>query len=122
MPRFYVIGFVIVAALTIFTFVDIALTDSKRVRGVPKAFWFFVALIPLLGIILWFAVGKEPYREKTYLAPDDDPTFLKSVRRDERREPRRHAEQAVEQGEDGGEDGHPNERVGDPRFHALSLG
>ena len=88
MPRFYVIGFVIVAALTIFTFVDIALTDSKRVRGVPKAFWFFVALIPLLGIILWFAVGKEPYREKTYLAPDDDPTFLKSVRRDEEQDER----------------------------------
>ena len=88
MPRFYVIGFVIVAALIIFTFVDIALTDSKRVRGVPKGFWFFIALLPILGAILWFAVGKEPARSTSYLAPDDDPSFLKTIRRDEEQDER----------------------------------
>jgi len=84
MTRFIVIGTVIAAALIIFTFIDIALTDGKRVRGVPKGFWFFIALIPFLGILLWFLVGKEPFREdRVTIAPDDDPTFLRNLRRDD---------------------------------------
>lgn len=83
MVKYYVIGIVIAVALIIFTFVDIALTEGRRVRGVPKGFWFFIALLPVLGTILWFAVGKEPASTTRYLAPDDDPTFLKTVRRDE---------------------------------------
>jgi len=84
MTRFIVIGTVIAAALIIFTFIDIALTDGKRVRGVPKGFWFFIALIPFLGILLWFVVGKEPFREdRVTIAPDDDPTFLRNLRRDD---------------------------------------
>lgn len=88
MTRIYVIGIVIAVALIIFTFVDIALTESRRIRGVPKGFWFFIALLPFLGTILWFAVGKEPARPTTYLAPDDDPSFLKNIRRDEEQDER----------------------------------
>ena len=88
MTRFYVIGIVIAVALIIFTFVDIALTESRRVRGVPKGFWFFIALLPFLGTILWFAVGKEPARATRYVAPDDDPSFLKNIRRDEEQDER----------------------------------
>jgi len=88
MVKYYVIGIVIAVALIIFTFVDIALTESRRIRGVPKGFWFFIALLPFLGTILWFAVGKEPARATRYLAPDDDPTFLKTVRRDEEQDER----------------------------------
>ena len=89
MTRFLVIGIVIAVALSIFTFIDIALTEGKRVRGVPKGFWFFVALIPLLGIMLWFLVGKEPFKEeRTIVAPDDDPTFLRNIRRDEEQDER----------------------------------
>ena len=88
MPRFYVIGIAIAVALIIFTFVDIALTESRRVRGVPKGFWFFIALLPILGTILWFAVGKEPAGATRYIAPDDDPSFLKTIRRDEEQDAR----------------------------------
>ncbi len=88
MVKYYVIGVVIAVALIIFTFVDIALTESRRIRGVPKAFWFFIALLPFLGTILWFWVGKEPARATTYLAPDDDPSFLKNIRRDEEQDER----------------------------------
>ena len=88
MVKYYVIGIVIAVALIILTFVDIALTESRRVRGVPKGFWFFIALLPILGTILWFAVGKEPTRATRFVAPDDDPTFLKSVRRDEEQDER----------------------------------
>ena len=88
MTRFYVIGIVIAVALIIFTFIDIALTESRRIRGVPKGFWFFIALLPFLGLILWFAVGKEPARATRYVAPDDDPSFLKNIRRDEEQDER----------------------------------
>ena len=88
MVKYYVIGIVIAVALIIFTFVDIALTESRRVRGVPKGFWFFIALLPFLGTILWFAVGKEPARATRYVAPDDDPSFLKNIRRDEEQDER----------------------------------
>lgn len=88
MPRFYVIGIAIAVALIIFTFVDIALTESRRIRGLPKGFWFFIALLPFLGTILWFAVGKEPARARVYLAPDDDPSFLKTIRRDDEQDER----------------------------------
>ena len=88
MTRFYVIGIVIAVALIIFTFIDIALTESRRIRGVPKGFWFFIALLPFLGLILWFAVGKEPASATRYVAPDDDPSFLKNIRRDEEQDER----------------------------------
>ena len=88
MTRFYVIGIVIAVALIIFTFIDIALTESRRIRGVPKGFWFFIALLPFLGLILWFAVGKEPASATLYVAPDDDPSFLKNIRRDEEQDER----------------------------------
>ena len=89
MTRVLVIGIVIAVALSIFTFIDIALTEGKRVRGVPKGFWFFVALIPLLGILLWFLVGKEAFKEdRVVVAPDDDPAFLRNIRRDEEQDER----------------------------------
>jgi hypothetical protein len=88
MARFLVIGVVVAVALSIFTFVDIALTEGRRVRGVPKGFWFFIALLPVIGAILWFVVGKEPARPVRYLAPDDDPSFLTQVRLDEEQEER----------------------------------
>ena len=81
--------FVLVAiavALLVFTLVDVALTDGHRARGVPKGAWFLVVLIPVVGPILWFALGKEPAGaapRRSQLAPDDDPSFLHDLRRDE---------------------------------------
>ena len=76
----------IVVAITIFTVVDVALTDARRARGVPKGAWFFIALIPVLGALLWFAVGKAPRGDapqRRMVAPDDDPSFLSGLRREE---------------------------------------
>jgi hypothetical protein len=89
MTRFAVIGIVIAVALIIFTFVDIALTEGRRIRGLPKGFWFFIALLPFLGMILWFAVGKEPVgAARATVAPDDDPNFLRTIRRDDEQDER----------------------------------
>ena len=86
MPRLLFVLAAIALALMVFTLVDVALTDARRARGVPKGFWFFVVLIPIVGSILWFALGKEPVGaapRRTQVAPDDDPSFLKDLRRDE---------------------------------------
>ena len=76
----------IAVALMVFTLVDVALTDGRRARGVPKGAWFLIVLIPVLGSFLWFALGKEPAGATPsgkQIAPDDDPGFLKDLRRDE---------------------------------------
>lgn len=90
MARFAVVLAVITVALTIFTLVDIGLTDPRRVRGVPKGVWFLIAPLPIIGLILWFAVGRGPAgaaRPMT-VAPDDDPSFLRNLRRDEEQDER----------------------------------
>ena len=76
----------IAVALMVFTLVDVGLTDARRARGVPKGAWFFVVLIPVIGPILWFALGKEPAGAAVsgrLVAPDDDPGFLHDLRRNE---------------------------------------
>lgn len=80
----------IAVALMVFTIVDVTLTDSRRVRGVPKGFWYVIVLLPIVGPILWFALGKEPVSAKRgrTIAPDDDESFLKNLRRDEEQDER----------------------------------
>ena len=50
----------IVMTLFVFALVDIILRPSDQVRHLPKLAWVFVViLLPLLGSILWFALGRE---------------------------------------------------------------
>jgi hypothetical protein len=40
--------------------IDIILRDSSQVKHLPKVAWIFIViLLPLIGGILWFAVGRE---------------------------------------------------------------
>ncbi|WP_246376207.1 PLD nuclease N-terminal domain-containing protein [Conyzicola lurida] len=82
---------VVVIALMIFTMVDVILTDRRRIRALNKTAWFFVVIIPVVGPALWFFLGKDrPDSEgqRRTLAPDDDPNFLKNIRRDEEQDER----------------------------------
>ena len=88
-PLFYsdgmarlVVGVVIaVVVFTIYAFVDCALMERSRVRGLPKALWLVVVVVlPLIGGVLWFLIGRGPTRRR-FLPPDDDPTFLGGGRR-----------------------------------------
>jgi len=47
-------------ALFVFALVDIIIRPSDQVRHLPKLAWvFIVILLPLIGSIVWFAVGRE---------------------------------------------------------------
>ena len=77
MARFVIIGVIIAVAFILFALVDAAMSDASRARGVSKPVWVvLIVVLPVLGGILWFVIGKgrgpapAPAR-----APDDDPSF-----------------------------------------------
>lgn len=92
MSRLFVIVPVIAVALDIFSIIDIITIDERRVRGLPKFLWVaIVVLLPFVGVILWFTIGRARAEngggtrggERRVIAPDDDPNFLRNLRRDE---------------------------------------
>lgn len=55
----WILSLLILAAM-IYAVVDIVLRDDSEVKHLPRIVWLFlVILIPFLGIILWFTVGRE---------------------------------------------------------------
>ncbi len=51
---------VAVLAATIFTLVNVITTDQSRIRYLDKVVWvILVILVPLIGMILWWLVGRE---------------------------------------------------------------
>lgn len=56
--------YAVVSALTfaffVFTLVDVIRRDGALVKFLPKLAWIFIViLIPLLGSILWWAIGRD---------------------------------------------------------------
>lgn len=90
-PRFFIIFLVVVIALMIYSMIDVTLTDRRRIRALNKTAWFFIVILPVIGPALWFFLGKarpDSGGERRTLAPDDDPNFLKNIRRDEEQDER----------------------------------
>ncbi|MEU9183925.1 PLD nuclease N-terminal domain-containing protein [Streptomyces sp. NPDC048484] len=77
-------------ALSIYAFIDCITTDEKDVRYIPKPLWaILVLLFPLVGSISWLIVGRVRTprdgfsgRRGGWVAPDDNPDFLKSLKDD----------------------------------------
>ena len=70
--------------LTVYTLVDCAVFDRKRIRGLPRWVWIFViVLVPLIGPLLWLLVGHGRTTPSTRsfrsVAPDDDLDFLRGL-------------------------------------------
>jgi Phospholipase_D-nuclease N-terminal len=88
-----VLMFLVPLALSIYAFIDCISTDEKQIRYIPKPIWaVLVLLFPLVGSISWLLAGKErtaqrPQRRGGWVAPDDNPDFLKSL--DEEKDPGR---------------------------------
>ncbi|MDY0908756.1 PLDc N-terminal domain-containing protein [Microbacterium sp. CFBP9034] len=81
MPRVLLILALVATAFWVFTIVDCAVQPADRHRGVSKPVWILiVVLLPVLGGLLWLAVGRT--RRSVIAArraPDDDPEFLGSL-------------------------------------------
>ena len=78
MARVYLVLALLLAAFWVYSIVDCAVQPPTRHRGVSKPIWLLIViLLPVLGGILWFIVGRGragvPVLRR---APDDDPEFL----------------------------------------------
>ncbi|MCT9082584.1 PLD nuclease N-terminal domain-containing protein [Streptomyces fulvoviolaceus] len=86
--------FLLVLALWIYAFVDCLNTPEKEVRGLPKVVWIIIILLfgeVLIGPVAWLVAGKVrqapangPAAQGRWVAPDDNPEFLKSLNEDDR--------------------------------------
>lgn len=82
-----VVAVILAVAVYIYCIIDVARTPRGETRSLPKFVWLLlVILIPLIGDVLWLALGRvwrSPGsrfgRGRGPLAPDDDPTFLKKL-------------------------------------------
>lgn len=80
MPRMLLILALVAVAFWVVTVVDCAVQPPIRHRGVRKSAWLLiVVLLPVLGGVLWFTVGRARASQLTRSAPDDDPEFLGSL-------------------------------------------
>ncbi|CAN5450646.1 PLD nuclease N-terminal domain-containing protein [soil metagenome] len=92
----------IIILLVIFSVVDISVLERSRVRFLPKLAWIvLVVLLPIVGPVIWFIVGRGRPGEGGSvvvtttgssrlgpMAPDDDPDFLSRLRRENEQERR----------------------------------
>ena len=91
-----VLMFLVPLALSVYAFIDCISTKDEDVRHMPKPFWaILVLLFPLVGSISWLIAGKKRHpagagggsawgggRRQQWVAPDDNPEFLKSLNED----------------------------------------
>jgi hypothetical protein len=91
MARFWVIAAVVAAAFMVYSLVDCAMTERSRVRGPRKGLWIVIILLPVLGGVLWFLIGRGRGSARPAprsAAPDDDPAFLRTLAQDKDQEER----------------------------------
>jgi len=98
--------FLVIIGLAVYALADIATSDERARRGLPKGAWLLLALVPVAGPVAWIlssraqrADGAGPTsgprpgggagpRRRGPVAPDDDPDFLRRL--DEERRRRQH--------------------------------
>ncbi|WP_328861426.1 PLD nuclease N-terminal domain-containing protein [Streptomyces sp. NBC_00306] len=102
--------FLLVLALWIYAFIDCLNTPEKEVRHLPKVVWVIIVLLfgqVLLGPVAWLVAGRprkgargggSPFerRRTQWVAPDDNPDFLKSLKDEKAEKDARAAKDADE--------------------------
>ncbi|MFF9480952.1 PLD nuclease N-terminal domain-containing protein [Streptomyces sp. NPDC014733] len=82
--------FLLILALWIYAFIDCVNTPESQIRGLPKVIWVLIILLfgeVLVGPVAWLVAGKvretaggAPRGRATWVAPDDNPEFLNSLK------------------------------------------
>ncbi|MBT2475569.1 PLDc N-terminal domain-containing protein [Microbacterium sp. ISL-103] len=73
----------LIIALMVGALVDIIKRDDSQVRFLPKMAWIIIViLLPLIGSLLWFAIGRE-YSEAGLRIPRMRPAARPAARRPE---------------------------------------
>ena len=77
---------IVILVVFVYGLVDLIRTDARLTRGISKTAWVFVqVLLPLVGAVLWFLIGRPratdaaPVAYSHPVAPDDDPDFLRNL-------------------------------------------
>ncbi|GAA3187232.1 MULTISPECIES: PLD nuclease N-terminal domain-containing protein [Streptomyces] len=88
--------FLLVLALWIYAFIDCVNTPESQIRGLPKVVWVLIILLfgeVLVGPIVWLVAGKvrepaggAPRGRATWVAPDDNPEFLRSLKEENKKD------------------------------------
>ncbi|MFD7747698.1 PLD nuclease N-terminal domain-containing protein [Streptomyces sp. NPDC059698] len=93
--------FLVPLALTIYAFIDCLNTSEEDTKHLPKIAWVFIILLFwVVGPVVWLIAGKarrttagtggpgsrQWNRRQQWVAPDDNPDFLKSLKDDRRPE------------------------------------
>ncbi|MFD0316604.1 PLD nuclease N-terminal domain-containing protein [Streptomyces flavalbus] len=91
-----VLMFLVPLALSIYAFIDCISTKDEDIRHMPKPLWaILVLLFPLVGSASWLIAGKRrspaadgwsgvrAHRSQQWVAPDDNPEFLRSLKDEE---------------------------------------
>ncbi|MYS93458.1 MULTISPECIES: PLD nuclease N-terminal domain-containing protein [Streptomyces] len=86
-----VLMFLVPLALSVYAFIDCISTKDDDIRHMPKPLWaILVLLFPLVGSISWLIAGKKRTpaggRPRQWVAPDDNPEFLKSLDDEDKRD------------------------------------
>jgi Phospholipase_D-nuclease N-terminal len=83
--------FVIPVVLAIYCWIELAQSDPRDVRQLPRGLWALIIAIPLVGPIGWLVYGRPngddptpvaPRQRSHQVAPDDDPDFLRNLKID----------------------------------------
>jgi hypothetical protein len=94
-----VLMFLVPLALSVYAFIDCISTKDDEIRHMPKPLGaILVLLFPLVGSLSWLVAGKKRSpaaegwagvrenraQQRQWIAPDDNPEFLKSLDDDEK--------------------------------------
>ncbi|GAA3380253.1 PLD nuclease N-terminal domain-containing protein [Streptomyces racemochromogenes] len=103
--------FLLILALTIYAFIDCLNTPEEEVKHLPKTVWVLIILLfSIVGPVVWLFAGRKRSaaggggraRRQQWVAPDDNPEFLKSLR--EEQEKNRDKDGDTDKGKDKGTD------------------
>ena len=81
--RFLILGIASLVIFTVFVTVFAASASANAVRVLPKWVWVLVCLlVPFFGGLAYLTLGRPiGGASKKTLAPDDDPEFLRELRK-----------------------------------------